>query len=112
MILELIGYCLSYAHACINPIIYTFAIPSFQQNLKKMFTLQKLRRIFTRWSIHKAANRRVSSTTVFSRRKRSKGEAATFLSRLSSVESPSDEREFITSFKVATVGRSSAIELL
>ena len=32
-ILELLGYCFSYMHACVNPIIYTFAAPEFRRSL-------------------------------------------------------------------------------
>jgi len=31
--LETIGQCASYAHACVNPVIYTFALPTIRRQL-------------------------------------------------------------------------------
>ena len=34
--MEVVGRCFSYAHACINPIIYTFAAPGFRKSIGEM----------------------------------------------------------------------------
>jgi len=41
--LETIGQCTSYAHACINPVIYTFAMPKFRRQLCSDFWVSIVR---------------------------------------------------------------------
>ena len=67
-IMEAVGYCMSYAHACVNPIIYTFAAPGFRKTIGKVCKRQNLRKKlrFPQFGSH-----RLSKITLVSSRKTS-----------------------------------------
>ena len=45
-IMEVVGYCMSYAHACVNPIIYTFAAPGFRKTIGEVCNKKRLKKKF------------------------------------------------------------------
>ena len=92
IILKLVGFCFSYVHACINPIIYSFTLSSFQQSVIKTFGLRKVCHLLNRCSIRKLANRRSSITTILSRRQKSRSGDGTLDAKLSSENFLTGER--------------------
>ena len=100
-ILKLIGLCLSYVHACINPVIYSFTLASFQKSLIKTFGFTKIQHILTRCSLRKFAQRRSSLTTLL--RRKSRTAEATLDAQLSSENFLTGERYIIENLELQIV---------
>ena len=110
VILKLIGFCLSYVHACINPVIYSFTLSSFQQSLVNTFGLHKLNYVLRRCRLRNLKTRRTSISTLLSRRRKSKSGEGTVDAPLSTENFLTGERYIIDNVELDEMGSYVASE--
>ncbi|CAK8694875.1 unnamed protein product [Clavelina lepadiformis] len=63
--MDVVGKCFSYAHACVNPIIYTFAAPGFRRNIRKCFKGENCQRDIMSPKLCSLRNRRKKTTAKY-----------------------------------------------